>query len=52
MGKGKRISVTLEHTTKLGKYRYHTSKNKQNTSERLELRKYSPITKKHEKTQK
>jgi len=47
-GKGARIQVTLEHKCELGTYRYTTVKNRRNTTERLELRKYSPITKKHE----
>jgi large subunit ribosomal protein L33 len=46
--KGVRICVTLEHTCKEGVYRYHTSKNRRNTPERLELKKYSPITFKRE----
>ena len=47
-GKGARIQVTLEHKCELGTYRYTTVKNRRNTTERIELRKYSPITKKHE----
>ena len=47
-GKGVRIQVTLEHRPELGTYRYTTMKNRRNTTERLELRKYSPVTKKHE----
>ena len=43
-----RIQVTLEHKCELGTYRYTTVKNRRNTTERLELRKYSPVTKKHE----
>ena len=43
--KGVRIQVTLEHRSEQGVYRYHTSKNRRNTTERLELKKYSPITK-------
>ena len=46
--KGARIRIVLEHRCEQGVYRYHTSKNRRNTSERLELKKYSPITKKHE----
>lgn len=46
--KGVRIKVTLEHKSWLGTYRYTTVKNRRNTANRLELRKYSPITKKHE----
>ena len=47
-GKGARVQVTLEHRCELGTYRYTTVKNRRNTTERLELRKYSPVTKKHE----
>ena len=46
--KGVRIQVTLEHRSEQGVYRYHTSKNRRNTMNRLQLKKYSPITKKHE----
>lgn len=46
--KGARIQVTLEHKSEQGSYRYYTTKNRRNTTERLELKKYSPITKKHE----
>ena len=46
--KGARIQVTLEHRCEEGTYRYHTSKNRRNTTERLALKKYSPVTKKHE----
>ena len=46
--KGARIRVTLEHKCEQGVYRYHTSKNRRNTTERLELKKYSPVTKRHE----
>ena len=46
--KGSRIRVTLEHRCPKGVYRYHTFKNRRNTTTRLELKKFSPITKKHE----
>ena len=46
--KGARIRITLEHKCEQGVYRYHTSKNRRNTTDRLELKKYSPVTKKHE----
>jgi large subunit ribosomal protein L33 len=46
--KGARVQVTLEHKTETSSYRYYTTKNRRNTTERLTLRKYSPITKKHE----
>ncbi len=50
--KGNRIQVILECTehrdTGLpGTSRYVTSKNKKNTSQRLELRKYNPLLKRH-----
>jgi len=45
---GARTHITLEHKCELGTYRYTTVKNKQNTDKRLALRKYSPVTKKHE----
>ena len=40
--KGARIRVTLEHRCEQGVYRYHTSKNRRNTTERLELKKFCP----------
>jgi large subunit ribosomal protein L33 len=46
--KGARIRITDEHKCEEGVYRYHTTKNRCNTTERLELKKYSPVTKKHE----
>ena len=46
--RGVRIYIMLEHKCERGVFRYHTSKNRRNTTERLELKKYSPITKKHE----
>ena len=46
--KGARVQVTLESRSENGVYRYHTTKNRRNTTERLELKKYNPITKKHE----
>jgi large subunit ribosomal protein L33 len=46
--KGARVQVTLEHKTETNTYRYYTTKNRRNTTERLTLKKYSPITKKHE----
>ena len=46
--KGGRIQITLEHKCETGVYRYYTSKNRRNTTERLVLKKYSPVTKKHE----
>jgi large subunit ribosomal protein L33 len=46
--KGVRVQVILEHKCEYGVYRYTTIKNRRNTTERLELKKYSPVTKKHE----
>lgn len=50
--KGNRIQVILECTEHKksglpGTSRYITTKNKMNTTERLTLRKYNPILKKH-----
>ncbi|MES2766764.1 MAG: 50S ribosomal protein L33 [Bacteroidota bacterium] len=49
--KGARVIITLECTEakKEGKTasRYSTMKNKQNTSERIELRKYNPFLMRH-----
>jgi large subunit ribosomal protein L33 len=39
--KGARVQVTLEHKCEQGVYRYHTTKNRRNTTDRLELKKYS-----------
>lgn len=49
--KGNRIQVILECTEhkesgKAGTSRYITTKNKKNTTERIELKKYNPILKK------
>lgn len=50
--KGNRIQVILECTEhaasgKSGTSRYMTYKNRKTTTERIELRKYNPILKKH-----
>lgn len=50
--KGNRIQVILECTEHAksglpGTSRYHTSKNKRNTPDRLILKKYNPILRKH-----
>ena len=50
--KGNRVQVILECTEhkdsgKPGTSRYITTKNRQNTSDRLELKKYNPILKKY-----
>lgn len=50
--KGNRIQVILECTEHKasglpGMSRYITTKNRKNTTERLELKKYNPVMKKH-----
>lgn len=50
--KGNRIQVILECTEHKasglpGMSRYITTKNRKNTTERIELKKYNPIMKKH-----
>lgn len=47
MAKGNRIQVILECTEKPGSSRYVTMKNRRNTTERLELKKYNPVLRKH-----
>ena len=49
--KGNRVQVILECTEhkesgKAGKSRYVTTKNKKNTTERLELKKFNPVLRK------
>jgi large subunit ribosomal protein L33 len=51
-GKGNRIQVILEctehkETGQPGTSRYITTKNRKNTPERMELRKYNPVLKKY-----
>jgi large subunit ribosomal protein L33 len=51
-GKGNRIQVILECTEhkesgQPGSSRYITTKNRKNTPERMELRKYNPVLKKY-----
>ena len=51
--KGNRVQVILECTEHKssgmpGTSRYISTKNKKNTPDRLELKKYNPISKKHE----
>jgi len=46
--KGVRIVVTIEYRTTTGVYRYTTTKNRRNTPNRLEIKKYCPLSKKHE----
>ena len=51
VAKGNRVIITLECTEakKLGKSpsRYTTTKNKKNTPDRIELKKYNPFLRKH-----
>lgn len=46
--KGTRITITLEHKSEAGTYRYSTQKNRRNTPNRIELKKYNPLTRQHE----
>jgi large subunit ribosomal protein L33 len=46
--KGARIRVGMEWRSERGQFLYYTSKNRRNTVEKLELRKYCPVTQKHE----
>ena len=46
MAKEERISITLK-CTECGEENYLTSKNKRNTPDRLQLKKYSPKLRKH-----
>lgn len=45
--KGVRINITLECTEAPGTSRYTTTKNRRNTSERLEIKKYNKKLRKH-----
>ncbi len=45
--KGNRIQVTVECTEAPGTSRYTTTKNRRNTTDRLELKKYNPVLRKH-----
>lgn len=45
--KGVRIQVILECTEAPGTSRYVTTKNRRNTTERLEMKKYNPKLRKH-----
>lgn len=47
MAKGDRVQVILECTEKPGSSRYVTTKNRRNTPDRLELKKYNPVLRKH-----
>lgn len=42
---GNRVLVKLKSTE--SPHRYYTKKNKRNTTERLELKKYDPVVRKH-----
>lgn len=42
-----RINIILDCTEAPGTSRYSTSKNRRNTSGRMELKKYNPVLKKH-----
>ena len=44
-GKGHRVTIKLRSTE--SPYTYSLKKNKQNTKERLELKKYDPVVRKH-----
>ena len=44
--KGSRIVITLECKSAAGVYRYTTTKNRRNTPDRLEIKKFNPILKK------
>ena len=44
-GKGHRVTVKLRSTE--SPYTYSVKKNKQNTTERLTLKKYDPVVRKH-----
>ncbi len=46
-GRGVRIQVILECTEAPGTSRYATTKNRRNTTERLEIKKYNPKLRKH-----
>ncbi len=46
-GKENRIKVILECTEAPGTSRYSTTKNRRNTTSRLELKKYNPTLRKH-----
>lgn len=47
MAKGNRIQVILECTEKPGSSRYVTTKNRRNTPDRVEMKKYNPVLRKH-----
>jgi large subunit ribosomal protein L33 len=45
MAKGHRVNIKLKSAE--SPYMYYTTKNKQNTTERLEVKKYDPVVRKH-----
>ena len=45
MAKGHRVTIKLKSSE--SPYMYYMKKNKQNTPERLELKKYDPVVRKH-----
>ncbi len=45
--KGIRVQAILECTEAPGTSRYATTKNRRNTTQRLELKKYNPVLRKH-----
>ena len=45
--KGARIKITLECTEAPGTSRYATTKNRRNTTGRLEIKKYNPTLRRH-----
>ncbi|MEX0638999.1 MAG: 50S ribosomal protein L33 [Balneolaceae bacterium] len=47
MAKGNRIQVILECTEKPGSSRYVTTKNRRTHPDRMEVRKYNPVLRKH-----
>ena len=46
--KGIRVVITMECRSEEGVYRYTTTKNRRNTPNKLELKKYCLLTKRHE----
>ena len=46
--KAARGFIVLEYRSEAGTYRYLTQKNRKNTTNRLSLKKYCPLTRKHE----
>ena len=47
MAKGNRVQVTIECTEKPGSSRYVTTKNRRTQTDRMELKKYNPVLRKH-----